>query len=223
MRLLAKIALYAALVATLLALAHRFGAAYEHAVGASSGDATTRALTALGAYLLLGTALALLTAWDIAQLAGHQSERLLLGGGRVLAIDPRPRQAERLRAGGEPLEAIRLLRAYLQARPRDWQTAVRIAEIYEQDLRNPLAAALEYEDLLRHRLPRQARPWLTLRLANLHLKLRRADLAVPLLRQLDEQFGDTPAAAKARRRLAIYEETRRDARADGLILEPTPT
>src|SRR2546429_1455339 len=45
---------------------------------------------------------------------------------------------------GNFLEAIQLMRDYLKQNPREQHVALRIAEIYEKDLQNFLAAALEY-------------------------------------------------------------------------------
>jgi hypothetical protein len=176
----------------------------------SSGGATASA-SQLGtwfcAYLLLGLALGVLAAWDISTWFGSTSERFIFGtGGRALHFDPRLKQAEALLKDRQPLAAIEILRAHLGDKPREWQAAARIAEIYQGPLHNPLAAALEYEELLKHgRLPRAARPWILLRLGDTYLFLNRGDAATAQFTQVVSKYPRSGAAEKARRRLAAAE------------------
>ena len=47
-------------------------------------------------------------------------------------------------------------REYLNKHPREQYVALRIAEIYEENLNNPLAAALEYEEVLKKTMGQSA-------------------------------------------------------------------
>lgn len=155
-------------------------------------------------YVALGLALGMLAGWDISTWLGSVSERFIFGtGARSLRRDPRLRRAEELLAKREALAAIGVLREYLTDKPRDWQAAVRIAEIYLGPLQNPLAAVLEYEAILqRGRLPRAARPWVLLRLGEGFLYLDRGDAAIERFEEIIRKYRRSGAAAKARRRLA---------------------
>ena len=114
---------------------------------------------------------------------------------------------------GDYLEAIRLLREYLDRNPRAQHVALRIAEIYEKDLFNPLAAALEYEEVLRKNLPPERWGWAAIHLCNIYTgKLNQPQKAIDLLRRIVTEHGDTAAAAKARKRL--------DQLADEGLIEP---
>ena len=205
MRLLLKLLFYAAAIAGLCWLVPQIAAHFERATGADSTPDASRALALFAVYLITGIALALVVAWDVSHFFGWQAERLFLGGGSVASFTPVLWKAERLRKQTEPLEAIRALRDYLTAHPRQWRIAVRIAEIYQHDLANPLAAALEYEEILRRRLPRPARAWLMVRLAACYLLLRRTDESAEMFRRVMAEFPRTPAAGKAMRRLARME------------------
>ncbi|MBM3832331.1 MAG: hypothetical protein FJ403_03450 [Verrucomicrobia bacterium] len=127
--------------------------------------------------------------------------------------------AEQEWADGNYLEAIRLMREYLQKNPREQHAAIRIAEIYEKDLNNPLAAALEYEEVLKHKLPAERWGWAAIHLCNLYFKLVQTDKAVALLRRIDTEYAETAAANKARKRLALYDS----GATEGLIEESPHT
>lgn len=206
MRLILKLLFYAAAITALCWLVTQMQVSFERATAAGSTPDTSRAYALFAVYLLTGAALALFLAWDVSQFFGWQAERLFLGGGRLASFTPALWKAERLRQQDQPLEAVRTLREQLVAHPRQWRLAVRIAEIYQHDLNNPLAAALEYEELLKRRLPRPARAWIMVRLAGCHRVLRRMDESAETLRQVIEQFPRTPAAEKAARRLARLSE-----------------
>ena len=113
--------------------------------------------------------------------------------------------AEHEWADGNHLEAIRLMRDYLKKYPREQHAALRIAEIYENDLHNYLAAALEYEEILTKKLPAERWGWSAIHLCNLYLKLDQQEKAVALLRRIDAEYGETAAAEKACQRLAMYD------------------
>ena len=125
--------------------------------------------------------------------------------------------AEQEWAKGNHLEAIRLLREYLEKNPRAQHVALRIAEIYEKDLTNPLAAALEYEEILKQKLPPERWGWAAIHLCNLYTgKLDRPQKGIDLLRRIVAEHGETAAAEKARTRLDQLAD-------EGLIAPFTPT
>src|SRR2546429_1724554 len=108
---------------------------------------------------------------------------------------------------GNFLEAIQLMRDYLKQNPREQHVALRIAEIYEKDLQNFLAAALEYEEVLKQKLPPERWGWAAIHLCNLYTsKLNQPDKAIALLQRLVTDYSRTAAAEKARKRLAQLEE-----------------
>jgi hypothetical protein len=98
------------------------------------------------------------------------------------------------------------MRDYLKRHPREQYVALRIAEVYETDLRNYLAAALEYEEVLKKRLPPERWGWAAIHLANLSSgKLNKTEEATKLLRRIVDEYGQTAAAKKARERLGLPE------------------
>ena len=80
---------------------------------------------------------------------------LFAHGRRRRDARPNVEEAEALWANAKYLEAIQLLREYLKKNPREMHAALRIAEIYEKDLRNYLAAGSEYEEVLKHKFARR--------------------------------------------------------------------
>jgi hypothetical protein len=115
--------------------------------------------------------------------------------------DPDYDEAEAEWTNGNHLEAIRMMREYLKKNPREQHAALRIAEIYEKDLNNYLAAALEYEEVLTKKLAPERWGWAAIHLCNLYFKLDKEDKAVALLKRIDTEYGQTAAAEKARKRL----------------------
>ncbi len=108
---------------------------------------------------------------------------------------------------GRYLEAIKMLRAYYEKHPREVYVAIRIAEIYETNLRNHLAAALEYEEILKKPLPAERWGWAAIHLVNLYSgKLNKPDQAMALLQRIANEYSQTAAAKKARVRLGLPEE-----------------
>jgi len=184
----AKIILYAGLI--LCAILFASGFFRVHAAGYAVG------------FLIVVIALGLIGAYDILHVISDSTEELLFTDAEEESNHPEYLQAEQVRADGDPLEAIRLLREYCQKNPRDTNAALRIAEIYDKDLRNQLAAALEYEEVLKLKLPPDRWGWSAIRLCNLYSKLRQPDKTVALLRRIATEYGETPAAVKARERLA---------------------
>ncbi len=114
-------------------------------------------------------------------------------------------QAEQKWADGQHLEAIQMMREYYKEHPNELHVAIRIAEIYEKDLQNPLAAALEYEEVLNHKLPDEQWGWTAIHLANLYNKLGKGPKAVDLLKRIVDEYPETPAAEKARKHLGVDE------------------
>ena len=107
-----------------------------------------------GAGLVLSVVtLGALVAHQVASQFGQRVVQTLLDDGEEAPKGPDYEAAEQEWAKGDYLEAIRLLREYLEKNPRAQHVALRIAEIYEKDLTNPLAAALEYEEILKQKLP----------------------------------------------------------------------
>jgi predicted Zn-dependent protease len=130
--------------------------------------------------------------------------RKLFGGDDEVAPEPPLEEAAKIRKT-DPLEAIRLLREYLNQNPGEPQVTQCIAELYEKDLRNPLAAALEYEELLKQKLDPERWGGLAIHLTNLYIRLKQPDKAIALLHRIDQECGDTSAAIKARKRLEEVE------------------
>ena len=128
--------------------------------------------------------------------------------------NPEYDQAEQVWANGQHLEAIGLMRDYLKKNPREQHVALRIAEIYEKDLGNHLAAALEYEEVLKHKLPPDRWGWAAIHLCNLYFKLGQEEKGYALLRRLVKEHPQTPAAEKARKRLQ---------QVDGAVVEQIAT
>lgn len=146
--------------------------------------------------------LGLMAAHEVSQYVGARAMRLMYNDEPEEVRGPDYEKAEQEWAHGNHLEAIRLMREYLKSNPREQHVALRIAEIYEKDLENYLAAALEYEEVLTQKLPPERWGWAAIHLCNLYTgKLNQLDKAVALLKRIDAEQGETAAAEKARRRL----------------------
>jgi TolA-binding protein len=147
-----------------------------------------------------------LVAMDTTHLLGSQATNYLFRDVADDATrDPAYDRAEAEWANGHFLEAVELLRGFLKKHPREIYAALRIAEIYEKDLKNYLAAALEYEEVLKHKLPPERWGWAAIHLCNLHSKLGQPPKAAALLRRIVEEYPRTGAAKKARTRLGMEE------------------
>jgi len=157
-------------------------------------------------FALVMVFLALLLAHDVSQLIGDRFSKVIFDHEGTAEQNPEYDQAEQVWANGDYLEAIQLMRDYLKKNPREVYVAFRIAEIYEGNLKSWLAAALEYEEILKHKLPADRWGWAAIHLANLYSgRLGKADKAMDLLHRVDAECGDTPSARKARERLAQFE------------------
>lgn len=171
-----------------------------------------------GSFVVCVLGFGFLLAHDISSFAGDRAMKLMFNDEGEAMSDPAYEEAEQVWANGEPLEAIRLMRDYLKKNPREQHVALRIAEIYEKDLGNYLAAALEYEDVLTKKLSQERWGWAAIHLCNLYSsKLNQPEKALELLRRVDAECGITAPAAKARKRLAAYDA----AGAAALNEEPT--
>jgi TolA-binding protein len=155
-------------------------------------------------FLLIGTSV--LLGHDVSRFLASRVDNFIFNDDLEGVKDPDYEEAERVLGTGDALEAVRLMRDYLKKHPREQYVALRIAEIYENQLHNHLAAALEYEEVLKKRLPAERWGWAAIHLANLYSgKLNRTEQATALLRRIVEDYGKTAAAKKARERLGIPE------------------
>lgn len=174
---------------------------------ASAGQSRGRNTSAVMSYgaglFIVIICLGLLIAYDFSKFAAHRFERFIFDEDLEGAKDPEYEEAEKVWANGNHLEAIQLMRDYLKDHPREQYVSIRIAEIYEQDLGNYLAAALEYEEIIKKKLPDERWGWAAIHLANLYSgKLNKAPQAIELLQRIATEYGHTKAAKKARERLA---------------------
>lgn len=161
-----------------------------------------------GLFFVSVVGLGILVAHEASHLVANRFGRLLYGGEGESIRKSEYEEAEELWANGQPLEAVQLLREYLKKHPREQHVALRIAEIYEKDLHNPLAAALEFEEVLRQKLAPEQWGWTAIHLCNLYTQhLGQPDKATTLLQRIVAEYGDTTAAAKARKRLGIQDES----------------
>ncbi|MBL9175118.1 MAG: hypothetical protein JNL10_16385 [Verrucomicrobiales bacterium] len=160
----------------------------------------------LGLFVLFFLALGGLAAWDMAQALGSRAGRAVMADDWVERKDPEYEKAEEEWSKGNHMDAIALMREYLAKNPREQHVAIRIAEIYEKDLGNHLAAALELQEVLTKRLPKERWGWTAIRLSNLYSgRLNQPDKAMALLERIVNEYSDTGAAKKARARLGIPE------------------
>jgi hypothetical protein len=165
-------------------------------------------LGAWGAGMVLSLiGLGLMVAHDASGFVGSRALKALYNDEGDGIASPDYEKAEEEWARGNFLDAIQLMRDYLKANPREQHVALRIAEIYEKDLENHLAAALEYEEVLKQKLPPERWGWAAVHLCNLYTsKLNQSDKGVALLHRIVAEYGETAAADKARKRLAQLED-----------------
>jgi hypothetical protein len=148
-----------------------------------------------------------LAAYDVSQYAAHRATQALFNDQGEEPSATEYEMIEKVHGEGDYLEAVRMLREFLGRKPREVHAQIRIAEIYEKDLNNPLAAALEYEEVLKQPLDLNRRGWTGIHLVNLYNRLDKPAQAVALMQQICLECPDTPAAGKARERLAAMGET----------------
>jgi len=152
----------------------------------------------VGTVIILG----LLAGHEVSDYVGHRFGKFLFNEEGEGFKDTDYEIAEQKWLDGNHLEAIEMMRGYLQKNPNEQHVAIRIAEIYEKDLHNPLAAALEYEEVLKQKLGAEQWGWTAIHLCNLYLsKLEKPIKATELLHRITDEYPDTGAAEKARKRL----------------------
>jgi TolA-binding protein len=189
----------------------------------ASDDSSRRSamITYLAAFVASIIGLGLLIANDATQFMGSKAVEFLFNDAGEGQRDPEYEQAETVWANGKHLEAIQMMRDFLKKHPRELYAALRIAEIYEKDLKNYLAAALEYEEVLKHRFAAERWAWAAIHLCNLYSRLNKSDKALALLRRIADEYPKTGAAKKARARLGIPEpEPEADVEAASAEAEP---
>jgi len=145
--------------------------------------------------------LALLIARDFSRFFGDRAVDFVVNDEGTGQSDPEYEKAESVWRAGDSLEAIRLLRAYYEKHPREVHAALRIAEIYESSLGNNLAAALEYEEVLKKPLHPERWGMRAIHLCNLYNKLNQPQQANALLEKIATEYSQTAAAKKARQKL----------------------
>lgn len=203
------------------------------AAAAADQDPTTMAQTISGKeqgttiinlalFIVSVLGLGLLVAHDITVMVGAKAGDYLFSNVGDAQRDPEYEKAEQVWANGKHLEAIQLLRDYYKRNPRQVHAALRIAEIYEKDLRNYLAAALEYEEVLKHKLPSDRWAWAAIHLCNLYSRLGQQDKTLALLRRIAEEHPKSAAAKKARQRLGLPEPEETEPVAAEPAAEPDP-
>lgn len=160
----------------------------------------------LGLFVVSLLGLGGLVAWDVARAMGERATKGMTAEDWIEKKDPEYEKAEEVWASGRHLDAVALMREYLGRNPREQHVAIRIAEIYEKDLGNFVAAALELEEVLRRKLPREKWGWTAVRLSNLYSgRLSQPDKALQLLERIVNEYPETGAAKKARQRLGLPE------------------
>jgi len=170
------------------------------------GARRSDSVRSLALFVLFFLGLGGLAAWDAAQYFGNRAGRAVMAEDWIERKDPEYEKAEEEWSKGNHLDAISLMREYLAKNPREQHVALRIAEIYEKDLGNYLAAALELQEVLTKRLPKERWGWTAIRLSNLYSgRLNQPDKALELLNRIVTQYPATAAAKKARARLGIPE------------------
>jgi TolA-binding protein len=179
-------------------------------------------LMAYGVIMLFSlVGLSLLIAQDFSKYVANRVDDFIFNDDLKGVKDPEYEEAERVWASGKHLESIQLMRDYLKRHPREQYVALRIAEIYETDLHNYLAAALEYEEVLKKKLPAERWGWAAIHLANIYSgKLNKIEQATALLRRIVDQYGQTAAAKKARDRLGIPQPV--EVPIQAAVAEPEP-
>ena len=165
--------------------------------------------------LFFGTTVcfALLFAHDFSNFTGNRAMKALNLDDSMGIKDTQYEMADEAHRNGKYLDAIRLLREYLASHPKEIHALVRIAEIYDKDLNNYTAAALEYEKVLEYTINPERWGWIAIRLVNIYTgELGEAEKGMALLRRIVSEQGQTKAADKARHRLALYEQADSHAR-----------
>jgi TolA-binding protein len=166
-----------------------------------------RAFPWMGGFVASLLGLAGLIAWEVSRWFSRKTGDVLLSENAPATTDAEYEAAEAEWANGNHLEAVRMMREYLDKNPSEQYAAIRIAEIYEKDLHNYVAASLELEEVLTKKLSREKWGWTAIHLANLYSgKMNQPDKAIAWLERIIRDYPETGAAKKARARLGVSEE-----------------
>ena len=166
-----------------------------------------RAFPWMGGFVASLLGLAGLIAWEVSRWFSRKTGDVILSENAPATTDAEYEAAEAEWAKGNPLEAVRMMREYLDKNPSEQYAAIRIAEIYEKDLHNDVAASLELEEVLTKKLSREKWGWTAIHLANLYSgRMNQPDKANALLERIIRDYPETGAAKKARARFGVSEE-----------------
>ena len=212
-----KAAAYVGAALCVAVFAYCFAAEHTQVLHQAAGASRSRMMAYLGLFIAAAIVLGVLIAYDVAHFCGRRAEEAVLQGGPPLGASSALEQAERLRGQHQSLEAIRLLREFLEKHPREWEVMAKIAELYYRDLKNYLAAALEYEELLKLRVPAEQWAWSALHLAKLYSRLNQPEKSVALLERLEKDYSRTVAAGRARKALEELRAPGSTGQADALM------
>lgn len=182
-------------------------------IGTGDDGTARRASGRVGRMMAYGVAaffalvgLSVMIGYDVSRFFANRVEDFIFNDDLKGVKDPEYEEAENIWAKGDYLDAVQLMRDYYKRHPSEVYVALRIAEIYETNLHNYLAAALEYEEVLKRRLPAERWGWAAIHLANLYSgKLNKPTEAAELLHRIANEYGQTAAAKKARERLGLPE------------------
>lgn len=201
MKGMAKTAAY--IVTALMAGVFAFCYIREHSLVAHQGPGASHArmIVYLVLLVLAVISLGMVCAGDFKRFLAGKAEEWAVQGSVSTGPVAEFEEAQRLRSAGRPLDAIGVLREYLQANPYELHTMSKIAEIYRYDLNNDLAAALEYEELLKHKLPDDQWAWAALHLAKLYGRRNELEKSLALLERLDSDYSHTVAGRRAKKAL----------------------
>src|SRR5690348_383077 len=132
---MAKTAAYLMVAALVGLFAYWFVHEHDLLQHQAAGASRPRMMLFLGLLIVTVIVVGILGIYDLSRYLKNNAERWMVQG----AADSGPvaefEEAERLRAAGRPLDAIGVLREYLQANPYELRTMARIAEIYRYDLK----------------------------------------------------------------------------------------
>jgi tetratricopeptide (TPR) repeat protein len=201
MRKLTKPAAYLAAVGVAGFFGYRFSREHAIVLSQAAGASRPAMMFYLALVILSVIVLGLICAFDLRTFVRNRTESWMLQASSPTGPVPELEEAQKIRAAGQPLDAIRLLREYLQANPYEVHVMSRIAEIYRYDLKNDLAAALEYEEMLKRKLPDDQWAWAALHLAKLYGRLNELEKSVALLERLDDGYSHTIAGRRAQKAL----------------------
>lgn len=176
------------------------------APGDPSGTAAPGSQSRMITWFMTAAVLFLITAFlvarDVASYTAEKTVEFVYNTEGSVSKSEEYEAAEAAWTAGNYIDAIEMLKRYYRENPRDVFAARRIAEIYEKDLENYSAAAMEYEEMLKLDLPPVRWGWMAIHLCNIYSgKLNNSERALELLQQIVMEHTDTPPGRKARERL----------------------